>query len=190
MKALVVLGVVFFISCFAAMTNSQVFTTVTPYQLQKMLDDGSADLIDVRETDEFVEEHINRAKNIPLRIVDNEQLVGCKRKIVVQCKSGKRGEEACLKLKQQCSDLDLSNLEGGITQWKTEKFETVASGNLPIMRQVQIIAGALIVIGGVAAILFGMLFLSLPILIGVGLIFAGVTGWCGLAKLLAMMPWN
>jgi hypothetical protein len=27
-------------------------------------------------------------------------------------------------------------------------------------------------------------------LIGAGLIFAGLSGWCGLAKLLGAMPWN
>jgi hypothetical protein len=33
-------------------------------------------------------------------------------------------------------------------------------------------------------------FYVLPALIGAGLVFAGVTGWCGMAKFLALLPWN
>jgi hypothetical protein len=33
-------------------------------------------------------------------------------------------------------------------------------------------------------------FLALSLFIGSGLVFAGVSGWCGMAKLLATMPWN
>jgi hypothetical protein len=30
----------------------------------------------------------------------------------------------------------------------------------------------------------------LSALIGAGLLFAGLSGWCGMAKLLGVMPWN
>ena len=33
-------------------------------------------------------------------------------------------------------------------------------------------------------------FLILPAFVGCGLMFAGITGWCGMALLLAKMPWN
>ena len=33
-------------------------------------------------------------------------------------------------------------------------------------------------------------FLAIPAFIGSGLVFAGASGWCGMAKLLARMPWN
>jgi hypothetical protein len=33
-------------------------------------------------------------------------------------------------------------------------------------------------------------FFGLSAFVGAGLTFAGATGWCGMAKLLAVMPWN
>ena len=58
------------------------------------------------------------------------------------------------------------------------------------MRQVQITAGLLIVAGVAMTIFVAPLFIILPLFIGCGLVFDGVTGWCGMAKLLLMMPWN
>jgi hypothetical protein len=37
---------------------------------------------------------------------------------------------------------------------------------------------------------FHELFFVLGALIGAGLITAGITRWCGMAKLIARMPWN
>jgi hypothetical protein len=62
-------------------------------------------------------------------------------------------------------------------------------GPIAIMRQVQIAAGSLMVIfvllGQVAPI-----FRLFAALVGCGLLFAGLTGTCGMALLLARMPWN
>jgi DUF2892 family protein len=33
-------------------------------------------------------------------------------------------------------------------------------------------------------------FYLLSAFIGAGLLFAGISGWCGMAKLLGLMPWN
>jgi hypothetical protein len=33
-------------------------------------------------------------------------------------------------------------------------------------------------------------FLAISGFVGCGLMFAGISGWCGMAKLLAVMPWN
>jgi hypothetical protein len=52
------------------------------------------------------------------------------------------------------------------------------------------VAGSL-VLGGV---LLGMLvapgFYALAGVVGAGLVFAGVSGFCGMANILALMPWN
>jgi len=58
------------------------------------------------------------------------------------------------------------------------------------MRQVQIAAGALVLCGTLAGTLFNPMFCVIPAFTGTGLIFAGITGICGMAKLLAIMPWN
>jgi hypothetical protein len=61
---------------------------------------------------------------------------------------------------------------------------------LPIMRQVQIAAGSLVLLGVVLAVLVSPWFMALSAFVGAGLIVAGVTGFCGMANLLLHMPWN
>jgi len=58
------------------------------------------------------------------------------------------------------------------------------------MRQVQIAAGLLAVLGVILGFLVSPLFFLLSGFIGAGLIFAGVTGFCGMARVLATAPWN
>jgi len=58
------------------------------------------------------------------------------------------------------------------------------------MRQVQITAGSLVVLGIVLAVLYSPWFMALSAFVGAGLVFAGVSGFCGMANLLAFMPWN
>lgn len=61
---------------------------------------------------------------------------------------------------------------------------------LPLMRQVQIAAGALILLGVVLGYAVNSGFFLLSGFVGAGLTFAGLTGFCGMARLLAVMPWN
>ena len=58
------------------------------------------------------------------------------------------------------------------------------------MRQVQITAGSLVLIGLLAGVLASPWALILSGFVGAGLVFAGASGWCGMAVLLARMPWN
>ena len=61
---------------------------------------------------------------------------------------------------------------------------------LPLMRQVQIVAGILILLGVALGYAFNSGFFLLSAFVGAGLTFAGITGFCGMARLLALMPWN
>ena len=61
---------------------------------------------------------------------------------------------------------------------------------LPLMRQVQIVAGVLILLGVALGYAFSSGFFLLSAFVGAGLTFAGITGFCGMARLLALMPWN
>ncbi|WP_419866828.1 YgaP family membrane protein [Altericroceibacterium endophyticum] len=58
------------------------------------------------------------------------------------------------------------------------------------MRQVQITAGTLILIGVLLAAFVAPGFIWLSGFVGAGLLFAGLSGWCGMATLLSAMPWN
>ena len=58
------------------------------------------------------------------------------------------------------------------------------------MRQVQIAVGSISAVGAALALLVNPMFALIPLVTGCGLLFAGVTGFCGLALVLAKMPWN
>ena len=58
------------------------------------------------------------------------------------------------------------------------------------MRQVQITAGGLVLLGIALGVWVAPAFLALSAFVGAGLVFAGTSGWCGMAKLLGLMPWN
>ena len=118
---------------------------------------------------------------------------GADKKIVLLCKSGKRAKMAHDQIKKSHQDLHLEVFEGGIEGWKKSgnPTEVKKKNHLPIMRQVQIAAGSLVFVSSIITLITGNIaFAIIPAFIGAGLTFAGVSGWCGLAKLLSIMPWN
>ena len=171
--------------------------TISPQEAYSALSSGEAILIDVREPDEFMTEHIAYGLSIPLSNFQHQFAglnIPSEKKILFQCLKGKRGEQACL----FASDMDgfkneIFNIEGGITGWKDQELPIVtngASSGMSIFRQVQIIVGGLIailVISGFVGLTLGFMIAGF---LGAALFFAGLTGWCGLAKILSKMPWN
>jgi rhodanese-related sulfurtransferase len=83
-------------------------------------------------------------------------------------------------------------LEGGIEGWKQAGLPAVLDKSRPIEinRQVMIAAGSLVLIGVLLGAIVRPEFYALSGLIGAGLVFAGVSGFCGMTKLLELMPWN
>jgi hypothetical protein len=73
-----------------------------------------------------------------------------------------------------------------------EGCETKISGKLflPLDRQVQLAIGLGVFVGSVLGYLVSPNFFILSGFFGAGLVFAGLTGYCGLAVLMAKMPWN
>ena len=61
---------------------------------------------------------------------------------------------------------------------------------ISLERQVRIVAGALVVTGVVLAQSVNHWFIGLSAFVGAGLVFAGITDFCGMGLLLARMPWN
>jgi hypothetical protein len=61
---------------------------------------------------------------------------------------------------------------------------------LAVDRQVQLIAGIMVLMGVTLGTLVNPWFLTIAAFFGAGLTFAGATGTCGLALLLLKMPWN
>jgi hypothetical protein len=55
---------------------------------------------------------------------------------------------------------------------------------------VQITAGSLVLLGLILSTMVAPAWILLSWFVGAGLVFAGVSGFCGMARLLAVMPWN
>lgn len=161
--------------------------------VKRWIEQGEAVLLDVREPAEHAAEKIAGAQLLPLGKVSASTLpdVGGK-KVVIHCRSGKRGGMACEKLLAEMPDLDVYNLEGGIASWGAAGFPVQASGTffLPLDRQVQLSVGLLLIMASVLGYFYSSLFFIMTGLIGCGLTVAGLTGFCGLAMVLARMPWN
>lgn len=149
-------------------------------------------LIDVREPDEYAREHIEGAQLVPLSRFDPGAIAGERSRIAIfHCNSGNRTTQAASQL-LSAGFAETYHLEGGLQAWKRAGLPVVADRKapLPIMRQVQIAAGSLVLLGIALAVLVSPWFMALSAFVGAGLVMAGVTGFCGMANLLAYMPWN
>lgn len=165
---------------------------ITITNLKSKLGKGKVTLIDVREMAEHHSEKIPGSIHIPLGKIDIAQLPNSKGEIIFHCQSGRRSMEACKKILEKNPNLKIYSLEGGIAAWKEagHEIEKGQRNVIPIDRQTQIIAGILILTGFSLGKFLDPNFYYLSAFIGAGLTFAGISGWCGMAKLLAIMPWN
>lgn len=156
---------------------------------KRLIDDGAV-LVDIREADEHAREHVPGARHQAMSRLAKVDAGGAKT-VIFHCKSGARtaGNASRLAATVGC---EAYILEGGIAAWKKAGLQVVTDRRQPleIMRQVQIAAGSLVLLGVVLGIWVAPAFLGLSAFVGAGLMFAGVSGWCGMAKLLALMPWN
>lgn len=161
--------------------------------LKNWLDNDQAILIDVRQPAEHRSQKIDKAKLIPLDEICKEKLpeIGDK-KLVIHCQGGKRSLSACQKLLNENLGVEIYNLEGGINSWCSSGCNVEVKSNkfIPLDRQVQLTIGILTVFSAFLGFLVNINFLILTIFIGLGLVFAGFTGFCPLANLIAKMPWN
>lgn len=167
--------------------------TIDAATLKRWMQSGEAVLVDVREPAEHEAEKIDGATLVPLGSVAQATLPNCEgKKLVMHCGSGKRSKAACEKLLAENSSLDVHNLEGGISAWSALGHSVATSGMffLPLDRQVQLAIGLMLITGSLLGYIFSPAWFLLTGLIGAGLLFAGITGYCGLAMVMARMPWN
>lgn len=172
--------------------SEPVLRQINAANAKTLLDRGGAVLIDVREPDEHARERIEGAMLAPLSQFDPQALASERSKVAVfHCNSGNRTRQAADRLLAAGFE-QTYELEGGLAAWKRAGLPVIADRRapLPIMRQVQIVAGSLVVLGVVLAVLVSPWFMALSALVGAGLVMAGITGICGMASLLGHMPWN
>lgn len=165
--------------------------TVSPEKAAEMMRAGAV-LVDVREQDEHARERIPGARHHALSRLDDQSPARDGDEILIfHCRSGARTQANAPRLRS-AADCEAYVLEGGIEAWKKAGLPVTLDKRQPIevMRQVQIAAGSLVVLGILMAWLVTPAFALLSGFVGAGLMFAGVTGFCGMARVLALMPWN
>ena len=165
---------------------------LTPQQVRERLDAGRAILVDIREADEFVRSHITGAQSQPLSTWEKAHLsVDPDADVIFTCKSGMRAAGACDRLAARVNG-DAFVLEGGLDAWAKAGLPVATNADAPmeIMRQVQIAAGALVLIGVLLGFLVSPAWFGLSGFVGAGLTFAGISGFCGMARVLMLAPWN
>ena len=162
---------------------------ITPEDAKLRVAQGTR-LIDVRERDEHLRERIAGASCIPASKLP-QVLEGDEGDVIFHCRSGNRTQALAGILSASASGKAYV-LEGGLDAWKKAGLavEKTPKAPLEIMRQVQMTAGGLVLLGVLLGYLVSPGFFGLSAFVGAGLFFAGASGWCGMARLLALMPWN
>jgi rhodanese-related sulfurtransferase len=171
-------------------TAAPILPQIDALTAKAWLDAGTAALVDIREPAEFARERIPGARLLPAARLAGADLSAARR-VIFHCKSGARTLAAAPQL-AACGAAEIYGLKGGIEAWRSAGLPTLIDRTAPIdlMRQVQIAAGALILIGALLGVLVHPGFFGLSAFVGAGLLTAGLTGFCGMARLLALMPWN
>lgn len=178
-----------------AATRTTASTEVDPREAQAMLAAGDCVLVDVREPDEHARERIAGARLIPLgRVTPGAISALGARRVLIHCKSGRRGGDAAARCAELCaSGLEIANVHGGIEAWRAAGLPTIVDAARPklgVMQQTQLVIGIGVVAGTALGAFVHPGFLAIPAFMGCGLMVAGATGFCGLATVLAKMPWN
>jgi rhodanese-related sulfurtransferase len=177
-------------------TIAQPESFIAPRELHRLLAGGCvAELLDVRTPGEFAVAHVPGAKLVSLDDLDPagflKQCGAADRPVYVLCQSGGRARQAIEKFRRAGFE-NCVLVEGGTQAWMDAGLPVACSESktLPLMRQVQITVGFVSAVGAALALAISPWFAVIPLLAGCGLLFAGLTGFCGLALLLAKMPWN
>lgn len=171
---------------------SKTLIALTPDAVAERLRQGHALLIDIREEDEFARRHIAGAVSRPLSRFEAEALPDMTGiDVVFTCRSGMRTTANAARLAAPVGG-QAYVLDGGLDGWARAGLPVEANRKAPLemMRQVQIVAGSLVLTGVVLGWLVSPYFFGVSAFVGAGLTFAGISGFCGMARLLGYLPWN
>ena len=163
--------------------------TISPLAAKQLVDRGAL-LVDIREADEHVREHIPGAQHQPLSTLTSLEPAGAPA-VVFYCRSGNRTTVNAQRL-AVAAGCEAFILEGGLDGWKRAGLPVTTDKRRPIeiTRQVQIAAGALVLLGAFLGASMHPAFFALSAFVGAGFLLAGLTGSCAMAVLLGLAPWN
>lgn len=165
--------------------------TITPQDLNRLLiEKPDLTVIDVRTPVEFAEVHVAQARNEPLDKF-NAAAVDSERPVYLLCRSGARATKAAGQL-AATGHHEPVVVEGGTQAWIAAGLpvERGQTSVISLERQVRIAAGSIVLTGVLLANFVHPSFIWLSGFVGAGLVFAGITDWCGMGLLLARAPWN
>jgi rhodanese-related sulfurtransferase len=170
------------------------FDTVDVAALRALVDrHDPLRLVDVRTPAEYRAIHARGAISIPLDQLDRtalESLPG-EGPVYVICRSGARSGKACEQLVREGAGMPVVSVRGGTDAWERAGLPVDrGEPSFTLERQVQVAIGAMVALSVLLGATVHPSFHFLAGLGGLGLVYAGVSGSCPLASVLARMPWN
>jgi rhodanese-related sulfurtransferase len=166
---------------------------INPAEAKRLLEQGAI-LVDIREADEHAREKLAGARHLPLSKLDEAELAVHEGKpVIFHCRSGARTQSNAPRLAGKIGDTcEAFIIDGGLEAWKQAGLPVVTDRRQPmeLQRQVQIGAGSLALFGTALAVFVSPWFFIVPAFVGAGLMMAGVTGSCGMTRVLMRAPWN
>jgi rhodanese-related sulfurtransferase len=177
--------------------------TISPHEVFRLANDAAQknaprapQIIDVRTPAEFEQLHAQGAELVPLDELEPRALLASRngssdQPLYIICRTGSRAAKAC----ERFAAAGFRNaycIEGGTLAWEQAGLPVKrgTSKVISLERQVRIAAGSLVLLGIALGFFVHPVFFGLSGFVGAGLVFAGATDWCGMAMLLAKMPWN
>jgi rhodanese-related sulfurtransferase len=177
-------------------TSPQVTPSISPRELHRQREAGAAcELLDVRTPPEHAGAHVAGVNLLPLDDLDPAAYLSRRADpsapLYVFCQAGGRAKKA-IEMFHAAGFEGCVLVEGGTQAWIDAGLpvERGASRVLPLMRQVHLVIGFFTTLGAILALTIDPRFALLPLVTGGGLLINGSTGWCGLALIMAKMPWN
>jgi rhodanese-related sulfurtransferase len=174
------------------MVTTMVPERVDSFAAERLMKEN-AQVLDVRTPAEFESVHIPGSYNVPLDLLSehrNELRSVVDRPIILVCGSGLRAQQADETLRATGFEA-LTILDGGIQAWETNGHPVVrGQQKWSIERQVRGVAGGLVFTGAIGGLLLWKPLTLLSLFVGGGLLFSAISNTCGMAKVLAKLPYN
>jgi rhodanese-related sulfurtransferase len=151
---------------------------------------GQGHLIDIREPGEFATVRAPQSLNLPLSSLEERAGEAPAGDLFLLCASGGRAVAAASIFRDHGRDAVV--IEGGLGSWQRARLPLDAGHRRvwSMDRQVRLVAGLLVLTGLALGWFVHRGFFLLSTFVGAGLVFSGLTGFCGMAHVLARCPWN
>ncbi len=171
---------------------------ISPGQMHEFIKQGgNFHLVDVRSVEEFSSQHVVGAANLPIDHLNSCSLAeklgeesGKDVTLFLMCASGIRSEMAANKLASQGLN-NIATVDGGTNAWSAARLPLTGGRRMPTLeQQVQNFLGIVILLALFKASIISPLFYVLTGLVGIALVFSGITACNRLSSFIARLPWN